>query len=102
MLGWLAKAFEKICTVCVIINFIIGGIVGIVGGTIGGNGNAFTALLCFIGGLLIAFFINTMTFGFLAQIIEIRKKVDSIEYYNSRLVELFESDLINKLTEEEI
>lgn len=79
MLGWLSKAFEKICTVCVIINFIIGGIVGvIVGGTIGGNGNAFTILLCFIGGLLIAFFINTMNFGFLAQIIEIRKKVDSL------------------------
>lgn len=79
MLKWLAKMFEKMCSVCVVVNFIIGGIVG---GTIGskiGNDNASTTLLCLIGGLIIAFFINIMSFGFLAQIIEIRKKVDLLE-----------------------
>ena len=78
MLGWLSKAFEQICTVCVIINFIIGGVAGGIIGDKIGNDNASTTLLYFIGGLLIAFFINTMNFGFLAQIIEIRKKVDSL------------------------
>lgn len=81
MLKWLAKMFEKMCSVCVVVNFVIGGIVG---GAIGigssiGNGNIFIILPCIIGGLIIAFFINIMGFGFLAQIIEIRKKVDLLE-----------------------
>lgn len=80
MLKWLAKMFEKMCSVCIVANFVIGGIVG---GSIGigssiGNGNIFIILPCIIGGLIIAFFINIMGFGFLAQIIEIRKKVDSL------------------------
>ena len=62
------------CSVCVVINFVIGGVVG---GIIGGStGNA---LFCFIGGIIIAFFVNVMSFGFLTQIIEIRKKVDLLE-----------------------
>ena len=91
MLKWLSKMFEKMCSACVTINFVI---YGVVGGTIGGmigNGDISAILLCLIGGLLIAFFINVMNFGFLAQIIEIRKELETLE--------LFESDLINKLTE---
>ena len=72
MLKWLAKMFEKMCIVCVIENFVIGGVAG---GIIGIN-NISTIPLCIIGGLIIAFFINIMGFGFLAQIIEIRKKID--------------------------
>ena len=67
------------CSACVIINFVI---YGVVGGIIGDkieNGDISKTLLYFIGGLLIAFFINVINFGFLAQIIEIRKKVDSLE-----------------------
>ena len=96
MLKWLSEMFEKVCSFFVIVNFVI---CGIAGGTIGvmiGNGNISLILLCFIGGLLIAFFINVINFGFLAQIIEIRKKVDTLE----TIVELIESDLINKLTEQ--
>ena len=76
MLKWLAKMFEKMCTVCVIANFVIGGVVGGIIGDKVWNSDISKTLLCFIGGLLIAFFINVMNFGFLAQIIEIRKKVD--------------------------
>ena len=78
MLKWLAKKFEQMCSVCVIVNFIIGGIAGV----IIGSHNASITLLCLIGGLLIAFFINVMSFGFLAQIIEIRKKLDSLEHFS--------------------
>ena len=78
MLGWLSKAFEQMCVVCVIINFAICGVAGGVIGSKIGNDNVSTTLLYFVGGLLIAFFINVMNFGFLAQIIEIRKKVDSL------------------------
>ena len=76
MLKWLSEMFEKMCSACVIVNFVICGIAGgIIGDTIG-NGDASKTLLYFIGGLLIAFFVNIIIFGFLAQIIEIRKKVD--------------------------
>ena len=72
MLKWLSKMFEKMCSFFVIVNFVIGGIAG---GIIGIN-NISTIPFCIIGGLIIAFFINIMGFGFLAQIIEIRKKID--------------------------
>ena len=91
MLKWLSKMFEKMCSVCVIMNFVIGGAVG---GTIGGiTENALFCLFCFIGGLIIASFINVMSFGFLAQIIEIRKKVDLLE----QIIEIRdEEDLLAK------
>ena len=78
MLKWLSKMFEKMCSVCVIMNFVIGGIAGMAIG--GSTGN----VLFFFGGIIIAFFVNVMSFGFLAQIIEIRKKVDLLEseYHN--------------------
>ena len=89
MLKWLAKMFEKMCTVCVIANFVIGGAVGVI---IGIN-NISIFPLCIIGGLIIAFFINIMGFGFLAQIIEIRKKIDLLE----QIVEVRdEEDLLAK------
>ena len=78
MLKWLSEAFEQMCLVCVIVNFIIGGIAGVVIGSKIGNDNASITLLCVIVGLLIAFFINVMRFGFLTQIIEIRKNLDSL------------------------
>ena len=70
MLKWLAKMFEKMCTICVIANFVIGGVAG---GIIGIN-NISTIPLCIIGGLIIAFFINMIDFGFLTQIIGSIKK----------------------------
>ena len=76
MLKWLSEMFEKMCSACVIVNFVICGIAGGIIGDKIGNGDISKTLLCFIGGLLIAFFVNVMNFGFLAQIIEIRKKVD--------------------------
>ena len=76
MLEWLSKMFEQMCSACVIVNFFICGIAGGIIGDKIGNGDASKTLLCFIGGLLIAFFVNIIIFGFLAQIIEIRKKVD--------------------------
>lgn len=89
MLKWLAKMFEKMCTVCVIANFVIGGVAGVI---IGIN-NISIIPLCIIGGLIIAFFINIMGFGFLAQIIEIRKKIDLLE----QIVETRdEEDLLTK------
>ena len=78
MLEWLSKVFEQMCTVCVIVNFAIGGVAGGIIGSKIGDDNASTTLLYFIGGLLIALFVNTISFGFFAQIIEIRKKVDSL------------------------
>ena len=86
MIKWLSKMFEKICSVCVIMIFVIGGIAGIAIG--GSTGNALNALFCFIGGIIIAFFVNVMSFGFLAQIIEIRKKLDLLE----QIIEIRDED----------
>ena len=79
------------CSVCVIMNFVIGGVVG---GSIGSStGNALFYFFCFTGGIIIAFFANVMSFGFLAQIIEIRKKVDLLE----QIIEIRdEEDLLAK------
>ena len=89
MLKWLSKMFEKMCTVCVIANFVIGGVAG----GINGINNISTIPFCISGGLIIAFFINIMGFGFLAQIIEIRKKIDLLE----QIVETRdEEDLLTK------
>ena len=76
MSKWLSEMFEKMCSFFVIVNFVIYGIAGGIIGNKIGNGDISKTLLCFIGGLLIAFFVNVINFGFLAQIIEIRKKVD--------------------------
>ena len=76
MSKWLSEMLEEMCSACVIVNFVICGIAGGIIGDKIGNGNTSKTLLCFIGGLLIAFFVNVINFGFLAQIIEIRKKVD--------------------------
>ena len=78
MLEWLSKMFETMCSVCVIMNFVIYGVMGGIIGDKIGNGDTSKTLLCFIIGLAIAFFINVINFGFLAQIIQIRKKVDSL------------------------
>lgn len=81
MIKWLSEMFEKmcvICVICVIINFVIGGVIGgVAGGIIGdkiGNDNASTTLLCLIGGLAIAFFINVMNFGFWHKLLKSEKK----------------------------
>ena len=76
MLKWLSEMFEKMCSFFVNVNFVICGIAGGIIGDKIGDGEVSIILLCFIGGLTIAFFTNVMNFGFLAQIIEIRKKVD--------------------------
>ena len=83
MLKWLSEMFEKMCSFFVIVNFVICGIAGGIIGDKIGNGEVSTTLLCFIGGLAIAFFTNVMNFGFLAQIIEIRKKVDLLSRNSS-------------------
>ena len=80
MLEWLAKIFENMCLICATVNFIICGIVGgFIGYHIGDDIIIYEILLCIVFlilGVVIAFFINVMTFGFLAQITEIRKKID--------------------------
>lgn len=76
MFKWLSEMFEKTCVICVIVNFVICAVAGGIIGDKIGNGDTSKTLLCFIGGIAIAFFINVMNFGFLAQIIEIRRKVD--------------------------
>ena len=74
MLEWLSEMFEKMCSACVIINFVIYGIAGGIIGDKIGNGDISKTLLCFIGGLLIAFFTNIINFGFWHKLLKLEKK----------------------------
>ncbi len=77
MLKFFAKAFEKICEFWALLIFIFWGI----GGAVAANylREERHTVLFVIFGLIIAFFINSMVFGFIAQITEIRRRLENIE-----------------------
>lgn len=81
MFKWFAESFEKLCTFCATVNFlvfvVIGGIVGKIVGEIFYSDHLI--LLFIILGLVISFFINVMTFGFISQITEMRRSLSEIE-----------------------
>lgn len=81
MFKWFAESFEKLCTFCATMNFVvlavIGGIVGKIVGEI--FYSDYLIILFIILGLVIAFFINVMTFGFISQITEMRRSLSEIE-----------------------
>ena len=80
MLEWFSKKFEQICSIIAVINFIAFGVAGaFLGSSFGhGHSSAGKGFLFFIIGVVIAFFVNMMTFGFIAQFIEIRKGVERL------------------------
>ena len=105
MLEWFAKSFEKMCSICAVFNFIILGILGaFIGHFIGDNilydYEILLAIVFLAIGLIIAFFINVMTFGFIAQITEIRRRLDSL-YKSSDSIDymLKESEFDSEITE---
>lgn len=81
MMQWFAKSFEKFCGFGASLNFIffaiIGGIVGKVIGNIIYNDSIIFLFVIF--GLIGGFFVNVLTFGFIAQIIEIRRSLTELE-----------------------
>lgn len=84
MIKHLSKAFENLCDILAILNLIImAGIGSIIGIIIGLKyfTPAFAIPIFGIGGmligLLIAYIHDVVVFGFFAQIIEIRKKLES-------------------------
>ncbi len=77
MMKFFAKAFEKICEFWALLVFVLWGI----GGAVAAKylrAEEHTVLFV-IFGLIIAFFINSMFFGFIAQITEIRRRLENIE-----------------------
>ncbi|MBO4858689.1 MAG: hypothetical protein J5527_09255 [Treponema sp.] len=77
MLEKFAKSFESVCEFGAVLNFII---FGGAGAYLGYRTNMILAIVLLIIGILIAFLLNVLTFGFIAQIIEIRKSLHSIDY----------------------
>ena len=105
MLEWFAKSFEKMCSICAGFNFIVLGILGaFLGYFIGDNilydYEILLAIVFLCIGLIVAFFINVMTFGFIAQITEIRSKLDLL-YKSSDSIDymLKESEFDSDITE---
>ena len=92
MLEWFAKIYEKMCSICAGFNFILLGILGaVIGYNIGAriiyDYEILLAIVFLVIGVIIALFLNVMTFGFIAQITEIRRRLeliytssDSIDY----------------------
>ena len=86
MLGWFAKIFEKMCSICAGFNFILLGSLGAflgynIGYRIIYEYEILLAIVFLAIGVIIALFVNVMTFGFIAQITEIRRKIELL--YNS-------------------
>ena len=96
MIEQFAKSFEKMCDFCATINFLIFGILGAV---IGYRVNIILAIVLLIVGIFVAFLINVMEFGLIAQIIEIKKSTHSVDYMLSEAK--FDTDIaeIKKMVE---
>ena len=76
MIEWIAEKFERICSITVVLNFILcGGVGAFIGYNLEGIGLCFLFLIIGVG---VAFFLNVLTFGFIAQFIEIRKSVEKL------------------------
>ena len=81
MLKFFAKCFEAVCCIAAVINFIL---FGTAGGVLGYyladyviyENHIPYAILLGIAGIAVAFFINVFTFGFIAQITEIRRNLE--------------------------
>lgn len=83
MLKLFAKCFEIVCSILAIINFVV---LGTAGGIFGDyiaerilyeNPTGYIIVFVIIG-LILAFFINVLTFGLIAQITEIRKNLEKL------------------------
>ena len=81
MLKLFAKCFEAVCSILTVINFIL---FGSLGGFLGyylaehviyENPIPY-AIILGIAGIAVAFFVNVFTFGFVAQITEIRRNLE--------------------------
>lgn len=77
MIEWIAEKFERICSIVVVMNFILYGGVGAFIGyyLLESIGLCFLFLIIGVG---VAFFLNVLSFGFIAQFIEIRKSVEKL------------------------
>ncbi len=88
MLKLFAKCFEAVCSILSIINFLIyGGLGGFLGYYLADNVLYEEPTPYIIGlaiaGIAVAFFVNVMTFGVIAQITEIRRNLESLNSKNS-------------------
>ena len=82
MLKLFAKVFDTICTITaiiIIIGFIaLGAFFGnYVGNYLGENEIIYSIILGFVG-FIIGFFFDVITFGFIAQVSEIRKELEKL------------------------
>ena len=81
MLKLFAKCFEAVCRILAVINFILFGSLGVFLGyylaehVIYENPIPYTIILG-IAGIAVAFLVNVFTFGFVAQITEIRRNLE--------------------------
>ncbi len=84
MLKFFAKMYEKICVISAVLNFLLFGVLGAFGGYYFGEMVIYRnetqyAVIGLLLGLIIALFVNVMLFGFIAQIVEIRKSLEKLE-----------------------
>ena len=76
MIEWIAEKFERICSITVVMNFILcGGVGAFIGYNLEGIGLCFLFLIIGVGG---AFFLNVLCFGFIAQFIKISTNLEEL------------------------
>lgn len=83
MLKFFSKCYETICCILIVLNFIL---FGVLGSFTGGYCADFFGVpdcatlfkwLFGVGGVAVAFFFNVFVFGFVAQVIEIKKLLET-------------------------
>ncbi len=101
MLKFFAKCFESVCCILAVLNFIVlgslGGYLGYyIGDKILHENPTIYAILISVAGIAIAFFINVLSFGLIAQITEIRRNLEFLPSINSKLQNICEAVTDNK------
>lgn len=99
MMTWVAEKFERLCSILMVIIFISSGVCGaFFGWTLAGSfvGKLISALFFFIVGILIALIINISVFGYISQIIKIRKNLEELYVVTADIEGMLENTNFDK------
>lgn len=99
MMTWIAEKFERLCSILMVIFFVSSGVFGAFCGwnfAASFGTKLFYALFFFIVGILIALIINISVFGYISQIIKIRKNLEELYVVTADIEGMLENTNFDK------
>lgn len=99
MMTWVAEKFERLCSILMVIIFISSGVCGAFFGWASAGsfvGKLISVLFFFIVGILIALIINISVFGYISQIIKIRKNLEELYVVTADIEGMLENTNFDK------